>query len=671
MRWRRSIVPGIGRLAVAPTPEEIVRTRPERLDRVHLLLSFGMPAIVLGSTLELLLLAGHVDDVRLRSWYALTWAVAIVGTALSHGYLSRRREGRSTRFAQRWTPPLLVICGLMWAAPIAVLPPAADRDDIFMVQVLFLAGTSLFNVVQTGAVRLYYFCYQIPLLGVASIALLFSDREAGPILAMCGAAMLLLAGGLQQVVYSTVLDSLVLSHRVEHANAQLTDANAQLATLARTDPLTSLPNRSGLGEWLGSMWSNCRLRGERLGVIVVDLDRFKVVNDSLGHEAGDELLREVARRLVEVTGSVSHVVRLGGDEFMVARPVSSTETGIGEIMHVAEAIRVELQRDITVVGREVSVGASVGVALDPPDGTDAETLLRHADAALYRAKERGRNRAELFDDALRQSQFRRLDDERELRRAIDSGQIVPWYQPEVDLRTGLIVGAEVLARWVHPERGSLDASQFVPLAEETGLVDRLAQAILEPAIAQRAAWQQGQLPDGFRIRVNVSPRTLTMADLPDRLSRLMDRHRCRPSGVSIEVTETALVADMDHAARQLEVIRALGVTVALDDFGTGYSSLALLQRLPLDGVKIDRTFIRNLAHDPRDRALVAAVLTLARELELCVTAEGVEVVEQVALLQRLGCDRGQGFLWSPAVPADQLPLLVAAGAGPPRVPARP
>lgn len=664
-------MPGVGQLAVAPTPEEVVRTRPERLDRVHLLLSFGMPAVVLGSTLELLLLAGHVDDGRLRWWYALIWAVAIAGTALSHGYLRRRRHGGSTRFAQRWTPPLLIICGLMWAAPIAVLPPSADRDDIFMLQVMFLVGTSLFNVVQTGAVRLYYFCYQIPLLGVASIALLFSGREAGPILAMCGATMLLLAGGLQQVVYNTVLDSLVLSHRVEHANAQLTKANAQLATLARTDPLTGLPNRSGLGEWLGSMWSTCRLRGERLGVIVVDLDRFKVVNDSLGHEAGDELLREVARRLVEVTGSGGHVVRLGGDEFMVALPVSCTETGIGEIMHVAEAIRVELQRDITVVGREVSVGASVGVALDPADGADAETLLRNADAALYRAKERGRNRAELFDDVLRQSQFRRLDDERELRRAIDSGQIVPWYQPEVDLRTGLIVGAEVLARWLHPERGSLDASQFVPLAEETGLVDRLAQAVLEPAIAQRAAWQQGQLPDGFRIRVNVSPRTLTMADLPDRLSRLMDRHRCRPSGVSIEVTETALVADMDHAARQLEVIRALGVTVALDDFGTGYSSLSLLQRLPLDGVKIDRTFIRNLAHDPRDRALVAAVLTLARELELCVTAEGVEVMEQVALLQRLGCDRGQGFLWSPAVPADQLPSLVAAGAGPPRVPARP
>jgi diguanylate cyclase (GGDEF)-like protein len=390
----------------------------------------------------------------------------------------------------------------------------------------------------------------------------------------------------------------------------------------------------------------------------VDLDRFKVVNDSLGHAAGDELLRVVAGRVRRAAGPNSMLARLGGDEFIVVtHPVRDQF----DATMIGDRIRESLSEPMAVDGRELNVTASIGVAISCRDDKP-EDLLRHADSALYLAKERGRNRIEVFDDALRSALWRRMDDEQDLRLAISSGQIAPWFQPVVDLDRNAVVGAEVLARWLHPRQGVMPAGVFIAVAEDTGLIDSLSELVLGRAFANRAGWQDDAVPRDFRVSINISPRQLTRADTPARLEASMERHGCHPSGVSVEVTETGLIDDLDHAASQLDAIRSRGITVWLDDFGTGYSSLSLLQRLPLDGVKIDRSFISNLTTNSRDYSVVAALVGLAQELGLSVIAEGVETEDQVEALRRLGCPMAQGFFWSPAVPSTDLPALARGAA---------
>jgi predicted signal transduction protein with EAL and GGDEF domain len=326
---------------------------------------------------------------------------------------------------------------------------------------------------------------------------------------------------------------------------------------------------------------------------------------------------------------------------------------------IAERVLQSFVEPFMVGGRAINVSASIGVATNREERDDAETLLSFADAAQYRAKQTGRNRIEVFDIKLRAAIESRLDDEHALRDAIATSRIVPYFQPEVDLLTGRFVGAEALARWDHPERGVLDAWKFVPLAEETGLVFALDDAIVAGAVATRVALAaSGSVADDFRIWCNVSATHLTRGMPARELAALLDRIGCDPNLIGLEITETAVLPDVAAAAREIAAARELGIKVALDDFGTGHSSLTLLRSLTIDRVKIDRTFISEFTRDPRDAAIVRRVIGLAHDLGLDVVAEGVETPEQARLLVELGCPRAQGWLFAKALPIGELRTLL-------------
>ncbi len=351
------------------------------------------------------------------------------------------------------------------------------------------------------------------------------------------------------------------------------------------------------------------------------------------------------------------LARLGGDEFtMLLDKLHSN----GEALVIAERVAAAFVEPFQAGDRLINVSASIGVATNLDTTDDAETLLSFADAAQYRAKQTGRDRIEVFDIKLRAAIESRLDDEHALRGAISDGRIVAWFQPEVDLRTGLFVGAEALARWDHPERGVLDAWKFVPLAEETGLVFALDDAIVASAVTTRAELAAAGLGDGFRIWCNVSATHLTRGKPAQQLEELLERTGCDPNLIGLEITETAVLPDIAAAAREIAAARDLGVKVALDDFGTGHSSLTLLRSLTIDRVKIDRTFISDFTSDSRDAAIVRRVIGLAQDLGLDVVAEGVETPEQAGLLVELGCPRAQGYLWAKALPIAELRARIDA-----------
>jgi diguanylate cyclase (GGDEF)-like protein/PAS domain S-box-containing protein len=438
------------------------------------------------------------------------------------------------------------------------------------------------------------------------------------------------------------------SGRVEHVLVMDTDITAlkqteeDLAQQALHDPLTGLANRALLMDHLGVALERARRRSFAPAVLFLDLDRFKVVNDSLGHRAGDELLTGVADRLVALLRGGDVVARLGGDEFVILLEEVRDAEDAAEVAHrILRAVRDPFPLD----GEEVFVTASIGIAVADPSSTP-DDLLRDADAAMYRAKALGRDRVELFDAALREEATARLQLETSLRRALESGELAVFYQPEVDLLTGEVVGAEALVRWRHPTSGLLEATSFIELAEETGLILDIGAWVLGEACRQAAAWRTVQATRLPMVRVNLSARQILQPDLLAMVVAALETSGLPASALCLEITETALMADAAAGLDVLSSLRALGVQLAIDDFGTGYSSLARLKRFPVDVLKIDRSFVDGLGTDPDDTAIVTAIVGLADALGLTVTAEGVETVEQRDELVRLGCLRAQGFLFA-------------------------
>jgi diguanylate cyclase (GGDEF)-like protein len=394
-----------------------------------------------------------------------------------------------------------------------------------------------------------------------------------------------------------------------------------------------------------------------MAVLFIDLDRFKPINDSLGHHIGDEVLTVIAGRLTTLLRGADTVARLAGDEFLVicegfAAPEAAVEA--------AERLVTELSRPImTGTGttvREVTVGASVGIAYaDGSTDLTPEDLVRDADVAMYRAKQRGRGRVEVFDDALRIAVEQRLQIQENLRHAINDGQIRTFYQPIVDGVTAAVVGFEALARWQHPTRGLLGPDEFIEVAEETGLIVPLGAEILTQACAEAVRWQRdrpGQV--ALRVAVNVASAQLAHPLFLPTVSAALAESGLEPQSLSLEITETTLMTDTDAAAATLRAIRALGVHLALDDFGTGYSSLTYLRRFPVEALKIDRSFVAGIGRDREDEAIVAMVLHLAQALGLRVVAEGVETADQLDKLRRLGCPLMQGFYFGRPMPAEQV-----------------
>jgi diguanylate cyclase (GGDEF)-like protein len=415
--------------------------------------------------------------------------------------------------------------------------------------------------------------------------------------------------------------------------------------LAQTDSLTGLVNRGAFTAELCERLERARAQGRRLALFVVDLDRFKHLNDTLGHHAGDLFLAEIGKRLRCDADAGELVARLGGDEFALITDAEDTPRRADRLLALLTQAHV-------IYGRAVSPGASIGVAVFPDDAADAGDLQRFADMALYRVKMKGGRRWSAFDAELRDENERRRTLEAELRRAIPAGEIEPWFQPVVDSNDGRIVGVEVLARWRHPEQGLLLPGAFVPIAEELGLIGRIDEAVFEAGCSLAAPWVEEGLIEV--VSFNVSPRDLLDPAFSRKLIGRLAKTDLPATALTVEITETFLLQDMALSRRHIERLNAKGVRIALDDFGTGYSNLRALMHLPIQTVKLDRSLICDVASDPKVAKLVASVLHAARALGIRIVAEGVEDESQAIFLRGSGCERMQGYWFARPMPADQM-----------------
>ena len=418
----------------------------------------------------------------------------------------------------------------------------------------------------------------------------------------------------------------------------------QLTHAATHDGLTELPNRAALVERLDELLARADVG--QVSVLFIDLDNFKLVNDSLGHGVGDELLRQVASRLRHVMRDTDRLARLGGDEFVVL-----VDGGVDPAV-VAERLRRAVQRPIVIEEHELVVTASIGFAVNSSSELTADDLLRDADAAMYRAKAAGRDRVEAFTEETRAASVAALQTSSELRRGLERGEVVPYFQPIVDLEGGQVVGFEVLARWLHPDRGLLLPGQFLPMAEESGLIVDLGAGILRDSLAQLAHWRAVGLQfASCSLSINVATQQLIDGRFLDVVHDALGETGIDADSLWLEITETALMADTNAAGRALRDLRGLGLHLSVDDFGTGYSSLTYLKRFPVEAIKIDRSFVTGLGLEADDTSIVEAVVRLGHSLGLSVVAEGVETPLQLNRLRELGCDKGQGYLFGRPRPA--------------------
>jgi len=437
--------------------------------------------------------------------------------------------------------------------------------------------------------------------------------------------------------------------------AQRRELEAQLSHQALHDPLTQLPNRTLLSDRLGqALARRDRSDDGRVVVAFMDLDRFKIINDSHGHPAGDAILVALARRLQAATRVTDTVARFGGDEFVMVAEGVDTDDGVAII---ATRLTGCLATPFILDGRDIHVSGSVGLAI----GTGSETadeLIRNADAAMYTAKAENRGTYAIYQDRLNTGALARLEIERDLRRALDDDEFVVHYQPQYSVATGGAVGVEALVRWAHPTRGLVSPAEFIPVSEETGLIVPIGERVLLESCRQAARWREEHALE-LAVSVNLSARQLARPDLVLNVAMVLAETGAEPNELCLEITEGILLADMAAAVGQLTELRALGVRISIDDFGTGYSSLAYLRTLPIDELKIDRSFITPVADDPSAAAIVASVIGLGHALGLVVVAEGVETQAQLAVLRDLGCDLAQGFYLSRPQPArDLTPALV-------------
>ena len=602
-----------------------------------------------GSLLLAFILGSSVPASHRVAFVALVSLADIAMFVGSGRYLARRRNGETVD--GYWFGPLsTAMVSLAWGSVALIGLPGAGRVDLRAVYLLFVCATSATYVVGASARRLYYYASQIPMLAIVTISFLVQDDNATRLLGCAVPIYFAVMTSMHHEVHNVVVSELQLREQNEASSVSLREANARLEKQALRDTLTALPNRAAFSDQLERAASAARRDGSMIGVLYFDIDHFKFVNDSLGHRSGDELLVEIAHRVQSVMRGHDLLARMGGDEFtMLLDRLHSAAEAVAIADRVVEAFAAPFE----LSGRRLNVSASIGIATNLNPDEDAEALLSNADAAQYRAKQRGRNRIEVFDVELRDTIRRRLENEQELRDAITNDDIGAWFQPEVDLRTGRFVGAEALARWHHAD-GIREAGTFVPLAEDAGLIYAIDAVVGRLAAEARADLTRTDAGDDFRIWCNVSAKQITRDHPTERFATLLDRVGCDPNLIGIEITETAILPDIEAAAREITAARKLGIKVALDDFGTGHSSLTLLRSLPIDKVKIDQTFVRELTRDTRVVAIVRGVINLAADLGLDVVAEGVETREQARLLGDLGCDYAQGYLWARAMPIESL-----------------
>jgi|GEM_PF-4303850 len=464
--------------------------------------------------------------------------------------------------------------------------------------------------------------------------------------------VLLLLGSL---IWSRVLRRTVLKRTVE-LRQEITErknSEAQLKHLSTHDALTSLANRMLLADRLEQSMHYAQRSGRMVGVLLLDLDRFKIVNDSLGHAVGDQLLIEVARRLRQSVREVDTVARLGGDEFVLL--VTEMET-IEDASLVATKVLGKLSNPYKLEGRDLSLTASLGISIYPRDGSDGEMLIRNADAAMYQSK-RNRSTFSFYAQEMNQTVLATLELEGALRHALERGEFSLHYQPQVLLPSGEILGCEALIRWNHPVRGMISPAEFIPLAEETGLIDPIGAWVIQEACRQAMLWRSEGLPE-LLIAVNLSARQFRNSNLPQQIKTILADTGMEPNALDLELTESMVMDDPIGARQMMQNLKGLGLSLSLDDFGTGYSSLNYLRQFPVDTLKIDRSFIRDIVVDPSGASVVTSIIDIAHNLGLKAVAEGVETQEQLEFLIQCKCDSFQGFLFSKPLPAEGFSALL-------------
>jgi diguanylate cyclase (GGDEF)-like protein len=428
----------------------------------------------------------------------------------------------------------------------------------------------------------------------------------------------------------------------------------QIQYLATHDGLTALPNRTMFNQMLEQSMKLARRNGRKCAVLFIDLDRFKIINDSLGHAIGDALLVEVANRLRNCIRESDLVARLGGDEFVIVlNDVFESE----QIASIARNVLSCLVARLELAGHECRVTGSIGIAVFPDNGGDAQTLTKNADMAMYLAKEEGKNDFRFYSPEIRSQSVERLMLESSLRHALELNQFALHYQPKIEVATGQINGVEALLRWSHPDLGDLPPMKFIPLAEETGLIIPIGRWVMRTACAQNMAWQRQGLPV-IAMAVNLSPRQFQDDNLLRDVDDVLKETGMPAHLLQLEITESMVMQNVSRAIKLLGEIQDRGVRLAIDDFGTGYSSMSLMKQFPIDTIKIDRSFVRDLAESPQDRAIATAIITMGKALGLTVVAEGVETTEQNTFLRGLLCDELQGYLFSKPVPPQDIPALI-------------
>ncbi|MBI1921776.1 MAG: EAL domain-containing protein [Geobacter sp.] len=430
-------------------------------------------------------------------------------------------------------------------------------------------------------------------------------------------------------------------------------AKEQIDFLASHDPLTNLPNRTLLADRIQQALFQAKRRRLQTGVLFIDLDNFKVVNDSLGHDNGDKLLKVVAERLTESVRSVDTVARVGGDDFVIVAELAESE----DVAKVTRKIQEAVGRPFQIDEHELEISCSIGISIFPKDGEDVGTLLKNADAAMFRAKELGRGNFQFYTSEMNDRVVARLTMEKHLRRALERGELLLHYQPQVDLGTGSIAGIEALLRWQNPELGMISPGSFISLAEDTGLIVPIGEWVIREACARNKAWQDAGLTP-LVMAVNISPRQFRHAQLPETLERILRETGLEPRYLELEVTESMVMHDAEVAGAILAKMKKLEVRLTMDDFGTGYSSLGYLKRFPFDKLKIDISFVRDITTNPESAEICKAIIALAHTLGLDVIAEGVETEGQLEHLRSHACDEIQGFYFSRPVPAAEMEQLL-------------
>ena len=604
------------------------------------------------------LLRADLSTSRLSWWLMMAVTSTVLMLLGLYRYYTRSAPAAVTRSTK-----LIIVAGLVTGGTLFGMCPwvAASGDvDVVLAFTLFPSIAATMGCIVAAGRRDLFLAFLMPITALSSATLLAEEdhllRGLGIISLFFGLTLVLL----HHAVSRNALDAIRLQWRSQrllrdlaHERSELTGVNDQLASInkrlahqATHDPLTGLYNRRGTLEVLDQLLAGAD-ESRPVGLLFCDLDRFKAVNDALGHRGGDRFISIIADRLLRSLDAGSIAGRMGGDEFVVVMPGHDV---VGTAAIASRLVGV-LAQPVHAEGRDMPSSVSIGVATAPEHGTAASELLRHANAALYRAKSSGRNRVELFDGSMQQALVDRLEGEQALRRAIDDDEIVAFFQPEIDASTGEVVGAELLARWVPRIGRVVPAHEFMSAATSAGLLNRITEKVIGSARPHIKRLAMLGLPPGFRFRVNIAPEATERTWRDDPLHEIVKG--IAPSLVTVDVSETAVDSDTGNAAVTLAAFRASGGRVCLDDFARGVSSLSLLRRLPLDEVRIDRLSIDTITAHPHDRAIVRSIIALVREIGLAVTADGVETGAQADALIALGCVRQQGHLYSHALPAGE------------------